>query len=135
MICLMCNDIWEARDLEELLESGEEYIAKNGKFICPLCLPYFKQKPLEKQVEVLTTEPNYPLTLEELREMDGEPVWWWNTTQKPSCTICVSKKYMPEPTFVTYDFAKEDERKIVKYSRMKKWGYKPYRRMPEEGKA
>lgn len=76
---------------------------------------------------------NAPLTLDELREMDGEPVWWWNTTQKPSCTICVFKKYMPEPTFVTYDFAREDESKIVKYSRMKKWGYKPYRRKPEEG--
>ena len=30
-----------------------------------------------------------PLTLEELRQMDGEPVWWWNKSAKPVCTICV----------------------------------------------
>lgn len=30
---------------------------------------------LEKQVEDLSPSPNDPLTLEELREMDGEPVW------------------------------------------------------------
>lgn len=30
---------------------------------------------LEKQVKDLTPPPNGPLTLEELREMDGEPVW------------------------------------------------------------
>lgn len=84
-------------------------------------------------IPTIAPPPNDPLTLEQLREMDGEPVWWWNTTQKPTCTICVFKKYMPEPTFVTYDFAREDESKIVKYSRMKKWGYKPYRRKPEEG--
>lgn len=79
------------------------------------------------------TPPNDPLTLKQLREMDGEPVWWWNTTQKPTCTICICKGFMKEPMFVTYDFAVEDERKPVKFSRMKKWGYKPYRRKPEEG--
>ena len=26
---------------------------------------------------------NEPLTLDELRKMDGEPVWWWNKSAKP----------------------------------------------------
>lgn len=30
---------------------------------------------LEKQISDLTPPPNEPLTLDELREMDGEPVW------------------------------------------------------------
>lgn len=39
-----------------------------------------------EEVHALISPPNYPLTLEELREMDGEPVWvaptresknWW----------------------------------------------------------
>lgn len=30
---------------------------------------------LEKQVSDLTPLPNVPLTMEQLREMDGEPVW------------------------------------------------------------
>lgn len=30
---------------------------------------------LENQVEDLTPPPNDPLTIDELREMDGEPVW------------------------------------------------------------
>ena len=25
-----------------------------------------------------TIKENQPLTLDELRKMDGEPVWWWN---------------------------------------------------------
>jgi len=78
-------------------------------------------------------EKNEPLTAEELRGMDGEPVWWWNTTQKPICTLCISKKYIPQPRFVTYDFAVEDSVKIVSLKRMKAWGYRPYRRKPEEG--
>lgn len=82
-------------------------------------------------VEAESVLPNEPLTLEQLRKMDREPVWWWNTTQKPTCTICISASYIPEPIFVTYDFAAEDAPKLVKYNRMKKWGYKPYRRRPE----
>ena len=31
----------------------------------------------ENQIPTLT-QPNEPLTLDELREMDGEPVWWDN---------------------------------------------------------
>lgn len=81
---------------------------------------------------ICTQQASNPLTFSELLEMDGEPVWWWNTTQDPVCTICIAKKYMEEPTFVTYDFAVEDMPKLVKLSRMKKWGYKPYRCKPSE---
>jgi hypothetical protein len=78
-------------------------------------------------------EENAPLTIEQLRGMNGEPVWWWNKSQKPTCMICVYDKFgkfNTEPVFVNFDFAAEDAAKITSYSRMKKWGYKPYRRKP-----
>ena len=34
------------------------------------------QKLLSKLKSLELTTPNEPLTLEQLREMDGEPVWW-----------------------------------------------------------
>ena len=36
---------------------------------------------LRKQETV--TNRNEPLTLDKLRQMDGEPVWWWNKSAKP----------------------------------------------------
>ena len=39
------------------------------------------------------------LTLDELRQMDGDPVWWWNKSSKPVCTICVWDRFMKEPMF------------------------------------
>lgn len=79
------------------------------------------------------TEKNEPLTLDELREMDGEPVWWWNNSAKPVCTICVRDRFMNEPMFANYDWQSEDTLKLTKYKWLKKCGYKPYRRKPEEG--
>lgn len=74
-----------------------------------------------------------PLTLDELRKMDGEPVWWWNNSAKPICTICVWDRFMDEPMFANYDWQSEDTLKLSKYRWLKKCGYKPYRRNPEEG--
>ena len=74
-----------------------------------------------------------PLTLDELRQMDGEPVWWWNTSAKPVCAICVFHRFLSEPLFANYDFMSEDTVKLTKYKWLKKCGYKPYRRKPEEG--
>ena len=74
-----------------------------------------------------------PLTLDELREMDGEPVWWWNKSAKPVCTICVWDRFMKEPMFANYDWQSEDTLKLSKYKWLKKCGYKPYRQKPEEG--
>ena len=75
---------------------------------------------------------NEPLTLDELRKMDGEPVWWWNKSAKPVCTICVWDRFMNEPMFANYDWQSEDTLKLSKYKWLKKCGYKPYRQKPEE---
>ena len=75
-----------------------------------------------------------PLTLDELRKMDGEPVWWWNKSAKPVCTICVWDRFMDEPMFANYDWQSEDTLKLSKYKWLKKCGYKPYRQKPEEDK-
>ena len=76
---------------------------------------------------------NKSLTLDELRQMDGEPVWWWNKSAKPVCTICVWDRFMDEPMFANYDWQSEDTLKLSKYKWLKKCGYKPYRQKPEEG--
>ena len=75
---------------------------------------------------------NEPLTLDELRKMDGEPVWWWNKSAKPVCTICVWDRFMDAPMFANYDWQSEDTLKLSKYKWLKKCGYKPYRQKPEE---
>ena len=76
---------------------------------------------------------NEPLTLDELRKMDGEPVWWWNKSANPVCTICVWDRFMDAPMFANYDWQSEDTLKLSKYKWLKKCGYKPYRQKPEEG--
>lgn len=76
---------------------------------------------------------NEPLTLAELRTMDGEPVWWWNKSAKPVCTICVWDRFMNEPMFANYDWQSEYTLQLSKYKWLKKCGYKPYRQKPEEG--
>lgn len=75
---------------------------------------------------------NKSLTLDELRQMNGEPVWWWNKSAKPVCTICVWDRFMNEPMFANYDWQSEDTLKLSKYKWLKKCGYKPYRQKPEE---
>lgn len=75
---------------------------------------------------------NEPMTLDELRKMDGDPVWWWNKSAKPVCTICVWDRFMNEPMFANYDWQSEDTLKLSKYKWLKKCGYKPYRQKPEE---
>lgn len=88
-----------------------------------------------RQQETVTNRNglNEPLTLNELRKMDGEPVWWWNKSAKPVCTICVWDRFMKEPMFANYDWQSEDTLKLSKYKWLKKCGYKPYRQKPEEG--
>ena len=88
-----------------------------------------------RQQETVTNRNglNEPLTLDELRQMDGEPVWWWNKSAKPVCTICVWDRFMNEPMFANYDWQSEDTLKLSKYKWLKKCGYNPYRQKPEEG--
>ena len=87
---------------------------------------------LEQETVAKCNGLNEPLTLDELREMDGEPVWWWNKSAKPVCTICVWDRFMNEPMFANYDWQSEDTLKLSKYKWLKKCGYKPYRQKPEE---
>lgn len=87
-----------------------------------------------RQQETVTNRNglNEPLTLDELRKMDGEPVWWWNKSAKPVCTICVWDRFMDEPMFANYDWQSEYTLQLSKYKWLKKCGYKPYRQKPEE---
>ena len=84
------------------------------------------------KVETVAQPENKPLSLEKLRQMDGEPVWWWNTTDKPRLTICNSAPYIPDVMFISFDWAKEDSTSITPYKKIIKWGYKPYARKPEQ---
>lgn len=88
-----------------------------------------------RQQETVTNRNglNEPLTMDELRKMDGEPVWWWNKSAKPVCTICVWDRFMNEPMFSNYDWQSEYTLQLSKYKWLKKCGYKPYRQKPEEG--
>ena len=88
-----------------------------------------------RQQETVTNRNglNEPLTMDELRQMDGEPVWWWNNSANPVCTICVWDRFMDEPMFANYDWQSEDTLKLSKYKWLKKCGYKPYRQKPEDG--
>lgn len=70
------------------------------------------------------------LTLDQLRQMDGEPVWWWNKSHAPVCTICIAR--LNEVSFVDFDYSHDDSTGIVKYERWVKWGFKPYARKPEQ---
>ena len=73
---------------------------------------------------------NKPLTLGQLKQMNGRPVWWWNKSQKPTVTICLFDRFSKEPHFVSYDFVAEDSTKISKYSLIRRWGYLPYESDP-----
>lgn len=73
---------------------------------------------------------NKPLTLEQLRKMDGEPVWWWNKSHAPVCTVCIAR--FNQVSFVDFDYSHEDSTGITKYERWLKWGFKPYARKPEQ---
>ena len=88
---------------------------------------------LRQQGNSIEIEAIKPLTLDELRAMNGEPVWWWNNSAKPVCTICVWDRFMDAPMFANYDWQSEDALKLTKYKWLKKCGYKPYRQKPEEG--
>ena len=38
MMCLLCRDVWDGHDWEELLHSGDEFIQDGEMFVCPLCM-------------------------------------------------------------------------------------------------
>lgn len=74
---------------------------------------------------------NVPLTLDELREMDGELVWWWKPKRKAIASICIFNGVMSDPLFLSYDFI-EDIVNLETYQYLIDRGYKPYLRNPDE---
>ena len=111
------------------LNNGLRQIVSNEYEFFMQALSTLRQQEHFREV----TKKVEPLTLDELRQMDGEPVWWWNKSAKPVCTICVWDRFMNEPMFANYDWQSEDTLKLSKYKWLKKCGYNPYRQKPEEG--
>ena len=89
----------------------------------------YRHSALREQEE---RENPTPLTLKDLMNMNGEPVWWWNKSCTPICMICVSDRFTDEPMFVNFDFKEEDCTGLTKYKWLMKRGYKPYRTNPKE---
>ncbi len=81
------------------------------------------------EVEAEPLPPNDPLTLEELREMDGEPVWieWGGHPQAGWALVRVWSK-VSNVVYLTYHNGNTDLLGFVLND-----GGKIYRRKPEEG--
>lgn len=64
--------------IEKVIRKLEE-MAADREDVLPGCLGWDEAKPLREAVALLKTHPearpNEPLTLEELRKMEGQPVW------------------------------------------------------------
>lgn len=93
------------------------------------------KKALQEQQE---RENPQPLTADTLYFMDGHPVWWWNKSHAPVCTLCVKNKAdANNPFFVCFDdpFADDDCTGIVKYRKLIKWGWRPYQYPPKEAQS
>lgn len=52
------------------------YGLKKGNCICKYCCTGFENCTFTLAPATTLTPQNEPLTLEQLREMDGEPAWW-----------------------------------------------------------
>ena len=124
-ISVMVADMTDSAIVAAIIEAAKE----SGVTDLYLMDKQFIADALREKAE---REDPKPLTLDELKQMNGEPVWIWNKSQKPTCVLCVFGQFQQEPLFVNYDFVKEDSTHIVKYDRIKKWGYRFYRHKPKE---
>lgn len=85
---------------------------------------------LEKQVSDLIPPPNAPLTLEQLWEMDGEPVWWEDKYGRTGYGIV----FISEFDKVIYIVAANRTFVAIAHGEMNKHlGLTLFRRKPEEG--
>lgn len=98
-----------------------------GMTECAHCCLWVYYEPEEDESRV-----NKPLTLDQLRQMDGEPVWWWNKSAAPQLTICSLKQFDQTPNFISFDWQEQDCTEISNYQTLIKQGYKPYARKPEQ---
>lgn len=121
--------------LDDAIAHLDDTLSDTGrKWSCESCrMEHVQLRAWLAELRDIKQKRNAPLTLDDLRTMDGEPVWWWNKSAKPVCTICVWDRFMDEPMFANYDWQSEYTLKLSKYKWLKKCGYKPYRQNPEEG--
>lgn len=95
---------------------------------------YFEIKSLIERMQSITQLPNDPLTLEQLREMDGEPVWLhaFSAVQKKTKIACWAILECCSSASAVFLRAGVN-------SRLTKWfcnygeRWLAYRRKPEEG--
>lgn len=85
---------------------------------------FYRAIEIVRRQPTIALPPNDPLTIEELREMDGEPVWVYNS-YNGWCNCRVVECIKPEDVFFTDGTA----RRISSYGD----GWLAYRRRPEEG--
>lgn len=82
--------------IEGIIDKLEEMATDREGKILPGCLGYDEIEPLRDAIALLRThpeaQPNEPLTLEELREMDGQPVWTHSDIFPGDCGWRVVKK-------------------------------------------
>lgn len=90
---------------------------------------FYRAIEIVQQQPTITQPPNAPLPLEELREMDGEPVWieWGGHPQAGWALVRVWSK-ASNVVYLTYHNGNTDLLGFVLND-----GGKIYRRRPEEG--
>ena len=83
------------------------YGLKKGNCICKDCCTGFENCTFTLAPAPTLTPPNEPLPLEQLREMDGEPVWivdvgphkWygpgWAIVDRDNCLVRTAKNWNP----------------------------------------
>lgn len=101
-----------------------------GYKFCPMCgkpLTESAWAGLERKLSAL--EPNDPLTLEELREMDGEPVWLETNKDRPQWAFVI----IDHEEFISFNCADGTEWEFDLYGDNDGVDWLARRRKPEEG--
>ena len=102
-------EIWSKCDIcgREIPVGELCYGLKKGNCICKDCCTGFENCTFTLAPAPTLTPPNEPLPLEQLREMDGEPVWivdvgphkWygpgWAIVDRDNCLVRTAKNWNP----------------------------------------
>ena len=94
-----------------------------GVFYCPKCGGFFKQATVMECKDL-----NEPLTLDELRKMDGEPVWVVYGEDEGMWALV---EVCEESIFLTNNLGGRTE--YADYAELEDDGLTVYRQKPEEG--
>ena len=122
----------EPEDIDALQKREQGLAEMLVNVSCGCAVPYTRLAELaqaEKDGRLVVLPPNDPLTLKELREMDGEPVWieWGGHPQAGWALVRVWSK-ASNVVYLTYHNGNTDLLGFVLND-----GGKIYRRRPEEG--